>query len=79
MDVVYFDQQMGASHTVHWLKSSCLVFYQLFPSQMGKRSKTAKTKEKYKKTENRVYQGLGATLYVYLYILKQSYKIFDKK
>ena len=40
--VVYFDQQMGASHAVCWLESSFSAFFHVFSSHMEKKKKTCK-------------------------------------
>ena len=46
-NVVYFDQQTGAPHAIHWSKSIFLMLKQLFPSL---------TEQKKKKKEKKVTQ-----------------------
>ena len=65
-NVVYFDQQTGTLHAVHWPKWS-FQHFNIFSITNGKKEeKTQKEKKNTWKTVKVVYQHLGATLKTWL-------------
>ena len=64
LNVVYFTQQMVASHAVHWLKSSFWPFNIFFHPKQKKKEKAQKQKrmKNFMETEKRVNQGVKVSI-----------------